>query len=110
MAAHMTTQMYEAERELILSLQGVSGITQELKELEREQEERRYKRQEETVGIMFNQGGLNPKLSMQKARDIFWSFTGRDLFRMLVIERNWSASEYEEWLAESLTNQLKTHK
>lgn len=110
MTAHMATQIYEAERELILSLQGVSGLTQELKALEKEQEERRYKRQEDIVGIMFKQGELNPRLSLQKARDILWAFTGRDLFRMLVIERNWTTKEYEAWLTETLATQLRTRK
>ena len=34
-------------------------------------------------------------LVMAKAHDILWAFTGRDMYRMLVIEQGWSSDEYE---------------
>jgi hypothetical protein len=46
-------------------------------------------------------------LSLSKARDILWAFTGRDLYRMLVIERGWTSDEYEKWLLELLKATLK---
>jgi hypothetical protein len=31
-----------------------------------------------------------------------WMLTGRDLYRMLVLERGWSSDDYEAWLASAL--------
>lgn len=45
-------------------------------------------------------------MSLSKARDISWAFTGRDLYRMLVIEQGWSSDEYEKWLEELLVKVL----
>jgi hypothetical protein len=45
-------------------------------------------------------------LTTQKARDILWSLTGRDMYRMLVIERAWSSDEYEKWLEKVLVESL----
>jgi hypothetical protein len=33
-------------------------------------------------------------------------YTGRDVYRLLVLEADWSADEYEEWLAETLVATL----
>ena len=46
------------------------------------------------------------KLSVNKARDVLWAFTGRDLYRMLVVEQGWASEEYEKWLAQLLANTL----
>jgi hypothetical protein len=67
---------------------------------------RRYKRQEESIKIMKKEGSLNIKLTQGKARDLLWAFTGRDIYRMLVIEQNWTSNEYEAWLAEELAKLL----
>jgi hypothetical protein len=45
-------------------------------------------------------------LSLPKIRDVLWAFTGRDFYRMLVIERGWSSDEYEHWLAGLLIQTL----
>ncbi len=45
-------------------------------------------------------------LTLQKARDILWTLTGRDMYRMLVIERGWTSDEYEKWLAQILVKSL----
>lgn len=45
-------------------------------------------------------------LDSAKARDILWALTGRDMYRMLVIEQGWSSDEYEKWLTQLLINTL----
>jgi hypothetical protein len=37
-------------------------------------------------------------------------YTGRDVYRMLVLERGWSSDEYEGWLAETLIKALMERK
>ena len=76
------------------------------KGLEIERERRRHRRQKETVEAMAKEKAFRNHLSLPKIRDIFWAFTGRDLYRMLVVERGWSSDEYEEWLADLLIQTL----
>jgi hypothetical protein len=33
-------------------------------------------------------------------------FTGRDIYRMFVLERGWTSDAYEEWLANTLIQTL----
>ena len=87
-------------------LRGISILDPQLKVLEIEKEQRRYKRQEESVKAMGEGGMLAPGLTLTQARDLLWAFTGRDFYRMLVVERGWSSEAYEEWLAKILIQTL----
>jgi len=85
---------------------GAVVLAPEFKELEKEREMRRYSRQEVTIKAMVREKSLAKGLSEAKARDILWAFTGRDMYRMLVVEQGWASEEYEKWLAQLLINNL----
>jgi AcrR family transcriptional regulator len=104
--AKLARQMYDAERELIDILRGASVVAPEFKELEQERERRRYERQGEFVNIFVQEKSLAKGLTLPKARDIVWAFSGRDLYRLFVIERGWTPDQYEKWLAELLVKSL----
>lgn len=104
--AHLSRLLYDAEKERLSLLHGASAIDPIFKDLEKEMEERRYRRQEEGVKMLFEDGQLRDHLTLAEARDILWVFTGRDLYRMLVVERGWTSDEYEKWVGESLIREL----
>ena len=104
--AKLTRQIYDSEKELMDILRGASVVAPEFKELEQEREKRRYERQGDYVKQMINEKSLAKGLSLQKARDILWALTGRDMYRMLVIEKAWPSDEYENWLAQHLVKSL----
>ena len=105
-SAKIARQIYDAERAQMEVFRGASVLSPEFKELEKEREMRRYERQEVTINAMAEENSLAPGVSVKRARDILWVFTGRDIYRMLVIEQGWKPQEYEKWLAELLTNIL----
>jgi hypothetical protein len=49
---------------------------------------------------------LRPGVSAQEARDLLWTFTSRDMYRLLVVDRGWSSGRYERWLAATLVSML----
>lgn len=104
--ARIARQMYDAERELMDILRGASVVAPEFKELEKERERRRYERQSEYIGIMMQEQSMAKGLTLQKARDILWTLTGRDMYRMFVVERGWTSDEYEKWLEQILVKSL----
>jgi hypothetical protein len=55
-------------------------------------------------------GQLPSGLDEKEARDIFWTLTARDIYRMLVIERKWSSERYEKWLSEAIVSALVIQK
>jgi len=105
-SATISRQLYDAEKAQLGSLQNASILDPVLKKLEIEREKRRYERQEESVKVMAKKKALAKGLTTSKARDILWAFTGRDVYRMLVVERGWSSDDYEKWLAQLLIQML----
>lgn len=105
-SAKIARQMYDAERIQMGVFRGASVLAPEFKELEKEREMRRYIRQEVTIKAMAKDKSLAKGLSIPKARDILWAFTGRDIYRMLVVEQRWSSDEYEKWLGQLLIKML----
>jgi hypothetical protein len=55
-----------------------------------------------TIKAMAREKSLAKGLSINKARDILWGLTGRDMYRMFVVEQGWVSDEYEKWLAQLL--------
>ncbi len=104
--AKLARHIYDAERGLMDILRGASVVAPEFKELEKEREKRRYERQGEYVKMMMKEKSLAKGLTLQKARDIIWALTGRDMYRMFVVERGWTSDEYEKWLAQLLVQSL----
>ena len=104
--AMLTRRLYDAENKQLSLLSTALLLDPVFKKLEQEREMRRYERQapsvKELVEKIFFADGITPA----KAQDIIWAFTGRDLYRMLVIERKWSSDEYEHWLAALLVKTL----
>ena len=98
--------MYDAERTQMDIFRGASVLAPEFKELEKERELRRYTRQTVTIQAMEKEKSLLKGLTPAKARAILWAFTGRDMYRMFVIEQGWSPDEYEKWLAQQLARSL----
>ena len=109
-SAKIARQMYDAEKAQIDVFRGAAVLAPEFKELEKEKEMRRYSRQEVTIKAMTKEKSLAKGLSLNKARDILWAFTGRDIYRMFVLEQGWTSDEYEKWLAQFLIKNLMEKK
>jgi hypothetical protein len=49
---------------------------------------------------------LAADVSVEQAADILWALGSHDMYRMLLIERGWSARQYEQWFASSLIHSV----
>ncbi len=105
-SAKISRQMYDAERAQMDIFRGASVLAPEFKKLEIEREQRRYKRQEEGVKKMMKEKAIIKGISLSKAQDILWVFTGRDMYRLFVVEQGWTSEKYERWLAQLLIKTL----
>lgn len=104
--AKLARHIYDAERETIDILRGASVVAPEFRDLEQEMEKRRYGRQGAYVKKMMKEKSLAKGLTFHKARDILWALTGREMYRMCVVERRWTSDDYEKWLAQLLVKSL----
>ena len=58
------------------------------------------------IDYLAQAGRLRPGVDAARAREILWALTGRELYTMLVVERDWGPDRYEEWLADLLVSAL----
>jgi AcrR family transcriptional regulator len=105
-AARIARQIHDAQSATFDLLRGAGVVAPELAKLEHQRECLRYERQEKMILILSEARSLKPGLDIATARDIFWMFTGRDVYRMLVRERGWSSQKYQDWLADTLVTSL----
>jgi len=110
LTAKLARQIYDAEGNLMDLLRSASVVAPEFKELEQKREKRRYERQGAYVEKMMKEKVLAKGLTLEKARDILWALTGRDMYRMLIVERGWTSDEYETWLGQLLSQSLLNKK
>ena len=103
-AADVATQTRGAQSAAFDLMRGAAVVAPELAKLERERERLRYQGEKSMITFLRDSGRLRPGLSHQRARDIFWMLTGGDVYRMRV--RGWSSQEYQQWLADTLVEQL----
>ena len=104
--AAIARQVYESERAEIDQLRGAGVVSPELGAREKEVQERRFQGQLRNAEVLIASGELRPGLDQRAAAEILWTLTSRDLYRMLVVERGWSAERYETWLGELLIGAL----
>jgi AcrR family transcriptional regulator len=108
LTARIARQIHDARSTTFDLLRGAGVVAPELAKLERQGENLRYERQERMIVSLREARRIRPELDHATARDIFWMFTGRDVYRMLVRERGWPPQKYQDWLADTLVHSLLT--
>src|SRR6266478_1212085 len=108
LAAPIARQIHDAQSATFDLLRGAGVVAPELAKLEQQRENLRYERQERMITSLGEDASLRPGLDHRTARDILWMLTGRDVYRMLVRERGWSAEKYQDWVADALVQSLLT--
>jgi len=101
-AAKIARQVHDAAGSALDLLKGAGVVAPQLARLLKDREGRRYAAQEHLIGYLEEHGKLRPGLNRTAAWDVLWSFTSRELYRLLVIERGWTSQAYEDWLADTL--------
>ena len=105
-SAAVAREIRSAQSAVFDLLRGAGVVAPELAKLQRDRENLRYDRVEGVITFLQKSGRLRPELSHRTARDIFWTLTGGDVYRMLVRERRWSPKKYQHWLADALVKLL----
>lgn len=106
LAARICRKIYDSERAEAALLQGASVVSPDIAKMGKDNETRRYKAQHHSIKVIVESRKLRDELDEKKARDILWTFTSREMFSMLVIERGWNLSDYEKWLGDTLIRTL----
>lgn len=98
--------VYEREHKEMGLIRGAAAYSPALKDMETRLEATRRELQKERASLVFKSTPALKSMGLAKVRDVMWGLTGRDLYRMLVLERGWSPQAYERWLAATLIQTL----
>jgi AcrR family transcriptional regulator len=69
-------------------------------------EDRRLSQQAHIPALLQRSGRLRPGLSHSEVAAVLWSITGTDFYSLLVFQRGWTPSRYEDWLGTALIDLL----
>jgi len=100
--SHVARVIYTSESSDLGLLRDLSGFSPALRKIEAEFERTRFEMQEDRLRRLFDAGRAKRHISFDEARRILWMYTSREVYRMLVIEGEWTPDRYEEWLAQTL--------
>lgn len=106
LTSHVSRAIYESESKDLGLLRNTSGFSPELREIELEFEQLRYEMQEDRLARLFVCGRARVGLTLDDARRIMWMYTSRDVYRMLVIDGDWTPEKYQSWLSDVLLGAL----
>jgi AcrR family transcriptional regulator len=106
LTARVARAVYESESLELGLLRSASGFSPELRKVEEEFERIRYAMQERRLRALFESGKARKDLSLEEARRVLWTLTGREVYRMLVDGGGWTPERYEQWLSRTLLEAL----
>jgi AcrR family transcriptional regulator len=107
--ARIARRVYESEHSVMDLLRGAGAVAPALAQSESERECTRYDGQQGMIQFLVRTRRLRRDLTAERARDILWALTSRDLYRLLVRDRGWTGQEYEDWLANTIVETLVRH-
>jgi AcrR family transcriptional regulator len=105
-AAKIAREIHETERIELDFLRKAGVKNPDVVAIDKEREGHRYAAQSVLIDSLETARALRRGLKRLRAHQILWALTGRDIFRMLVIEQKWSATQYQEWLGTLLVREL----
>ncbi len=106
LTARIVRRICDGERAEIELLRRARIVTPEIEARHEELECGRYEAQCVSVKLLVRARALKPGVSAQEARDLLWTFTSREMYRLLVVDRGWNSERYEHWLGETLVSML----
>jgi AcrR family transcriptional regulator len=78
-------------------VRGAASSDPAIAELHEQRERARHANQRTIANRLHELGALPHHTSVDTAADLLWLYTSTDSYRMLVIERHWSAERYRAW-------------
>lgn len=105
-AATLIRNIYESNTPTLSAVYGAAVVSSQLADLEKELSDLRREKQRPVVDHLFDSGKLLPNLDRERARDILWALSSRELYHLLVVRRGWTPDQYEKQLAALLITSL----
>ncbi len=98
--------IHERTTDIFEIVRGAASAEPEIAALRRSLNAQRLEDKRLLAQSLASKQALRPGLTVAQATDLLWAMGSADVYRMLVVDRGWSAEQYEQWLATSLAHSL----
>jgi AcrR family transcriptional regulator len=88
-------------------VRGAAASDPAIAELHQQRQRARHANQRTIASRLHELGALPKDTTVDAAADLLWLYTSTDIYRMLVIERRWSAERYRRWFRSAVATILK---
>jgi AcrR family transcriptional regulator len=85
---------------------GAAASDPKIAELYQQRQRARYANQKTIANRLRELGAIPDATTADTVADLLWLYTSTDIYRMLAIERRWSASRYRSWLRSAIADVL----
>jgi len=102
--------IHERTTDIFEIVRGAATADAELAALQRNLTEARLGDVRMVAQSLSEKGALKQSITLEQATDILWALGSADLYRMLVVDRGWSSSQYQHWLVGTLMDSLLSFK
>ena len=99
-------RLYAGSLDVLTAVRAASAQDPDVAAVWVEGEERRRRNQQQLLSSWRSQGRLRHDISRQQADDVLWAMTGPDLYRLFIIERNWTTRSFRQWLVNLISREL----
>lgn len=91
---------------IILLIRSAAAVDPEMRALLAETEAQRLRRMEENARMLYERGDLRPEITLERARDVLWTYSSAELYELLVLKRSWSPEEHAAFVARGIAAAL----
>ena len=98
--------IHERTTDIFAIVRGAATADAELAALQRNLTESRLTDVRMVAQSLAEKEALRRGITIERATDILWALGSADIYRMLVVDRGWSSSQYQQWLGQTLIDSL----
>jgi AcrR family transcriptional regulator len=106
MYAANTRRIHEQTTDIFEIVRGAATADLEIAALRQELSMRRLSDTRTVAQSLHGKRALCPGMQVDEATDLLWALGSAEMFRLLVVDRNWPPDRYERWLTTTLQESI----
>ncbi|MDQ6730338.1 MAG: hypothetical protein M3022_08545 [Actinomycetota bacterium] len=104
--ADLSESVHRRSWDVLEIVRGAASSDPAIAELLEQRRHARHANQKTVAKRLQELGALPDPITVETAADLLWLYTAPEIYQMLVIERNWSATRYRSWFRTAIASIL----
>ena len=102
----LTSEVAPRGAPILLLIRSAAASDPQLAAILVDADEQRLRRMEENARTLHERGQLRPGITLERARDVLWSYSSPELYDLLVVRRGWSPEEHGAFVGRGIAAAL----